>query len=36
MGRSMQQEAFETELKSGGYVEIETKAIEPHGAPFPL
>ena len=25
----MQQAAFEAELKSGGYVEIETKAIEP-------
>ena len=25
----MQQDAFEAELKSGGYVEIETKAIEP-------
>jgi quercetin dioxygenase-like cupin family protein len=28
----MQQDAFETELKSGGYVEIETKALEPRPA----
>jgi hypothetical protein len=28
----MQHDAFETELKSGGYVEIETKAIEPRPA----
>jgi quercetin dioxygenase-like cupin family protein len=28
----MQQAAFETELKSAGYVEIETKAIDPRPA----
>jgi quercetin dioxygenase-like cupin family protein len=28
----MQQDAFEAELKSAGYVEIETKAIEPRPA----